>query len=134
MVTPLQPEEVLRVLDGMTFFQKRALKKAGFKWDGLHRLAGNTYGAGLAEAVLACHTDLLGRAPHPNEPDKAQAAHRHPGVGVLTSSGPVMSVSVSDRGRLDVDPELIALADAQKKERKEAKKQQRGRRGDRQLP
>ena len=86
MDTPMPPEEVARVLQGMSFFQKRALKKAGFKQDGLVRLAGTEYGAGLAEAVLACHTDLLGREPRADEPEKAKAAQRHPGVRAATSS------------------------------------------------
>jgi len=135
MVMSLPREEILRVLDDMSFFQKRALKKAGFKWDGLHRLAGNDYGAGLVEAVLACHTDLLGRGPHADEPDKAQAARRHPGVGVATSSGHTsLDVSASGRGQLDIDPELLAQMKAAKKEQKKAKKEQRGRPSGRRLP
>ncbi len=74
MDTPPQPEEVIRVLDGMSFFQKRALKKAGVRWDGLHWLAGTNYGVRLVEAVLARHTDLLGREPRADQPEQAKAA------------------------------------------------------------
>jgi hypothetical protein len=75
MDTPaMSPEEVTRVLDAMTSAQKRALKKAGFTWDGLHRLAATSYGSHLAEAVLACHTDLLGRPPRADEGRKPREA------------------------------------------------------------
>lgn len=138
MDTPMPPEEVARVLQGMSFFQKRALKKAGFKQDGLVRLAGTEYGAGLAEAVLACHTDLLGRQPRADEPEKAKAAQRHPGVRAAASSGTSADVSASGRGRLNIDPELQAMMDAQKKEKKakkQAEKEQRDRpAGERKLP
>lgn len=124
MDTPaLPPAEVLRVLEGMSFFGKRALKKAGFKWDGLHRLAAATYGAGLVEAVLACHTDVLGREPRADEPEKALAAQRHPGVSAATgSAGTTMDVSASGRGRMNIDPELLAQMEAAKKEKKKADK------------
>jgi hypothetical protein len=131
----MPPEEVIRVLESMSFFQKRALKKAGFKPDGLHRLAGTEYGAGLVEAVLACHTDLLGRQPRADEPEKAAAAQRHPGVSAASSSGTSADVSASGRGRLNIDPELRAMMEAQKKEKKQAKKDQRARPdGERKLP
>ncbi|MEV0408581.1 hypothetical protein [Actinoallomurus sp. NPDC050550] len=126
MDNALGPEEVTRLLDGMGFFQKRALKKAGFKWDGLHRIARNRYGAGLVEAVLACHTDLLGRPPRDNEPEKAKAAQRYPGVSAVTTWGG-LSVSASDRGRLNIDPDLLAELDASTKARKKAEKEQRRR-------
>jgi hypothetical protein len=124
MDTPaLPPAEVLRLLEGMSFFQKRALKKAGFKWDGLHRLAAAVYGAGLVEAVLACHTEVLGRQPRAEEPEKALTAQRHPGVSAATgSSGTTMDVSASGRGRLNIDPELLAQMEAAKKEKKKADK------------
>ena len=136
MDTPaLPPAEVLRILEGMSFFQKRALKKAGFKWDGLHRLAAAAYGAGLVEAVLACHTDLLGREPRTDEPQKALSAQRHPGVSAAApASGTSMDVSASGRGRLNIDPELLAQMEAAKKEKKKAKKEQREAPGDRKLP
>lgn len=132
MDTPMPPEEVISVLERMSFFQKRALKKAGFKWDGLHRLAGTEYGAGLVEAVLACYTDLLGRQPRADEPEKAKAAHRHPGV-----PGPEKPAfdaprysrpTKSEREKLD---ELAAMADEQKKA---AREQQRRNSGERDLP
>ncbi|WP_433170288.1 hypothetical protein [Actinoallomurus sp. CA-150999] len=126
MENALGPEEVTRLLDGMGFFQKRALKKAGFKWAGLHRIAGNRYGAGLVEAVLACHTDLLGRPPRDDEPEKAKAAQRYPGVSAVTTWGD-FSVSASDRGRLNIDPDLLAELDASIKARKKAEKEQRRR-------
>ena len=126
MDNALGPEEVTRLLDGMGFWQKRALKKAGFTWDGLHRMAGNQYGARLVEAVLACHTDLLGRPPRDDEPEKAKAAQRHPGVrAVTTRGGSSIDVSASGRGRLNIDPDLLAELDASSKARKKAKKQQR---------
>ena len=135
MDTPMPPEEVVRVLDGMSFFQKRALKKAGFKQDGLLRLAGTEYGAGLAEAVLACHTDLLGRAPRADEPEKAKAARRHPGVPAATSHRVAADFSASGRGRLTIDPEVKAMMEAQKQAKKQAEKEQRGRPGgERELP
>lgn len=122
MDNALGPEEVTRLLDGMSFWQKRALKKAGFKWEGLHRIAGNRYSARLVEAVLACHTGLLGRPPRDDEPEKARAAQRYPGVRAVTSSGGSMDVSAS--GRLDIDPDLLASIKANKEE---AKKLQRRR-------
>lgn len=122
MDTPaLSPAEVTRVLDGMTPRQKRALKKTGFHWDGLHRLTQTPYGAGLVEAVSACHTGLLGRPPRAGEDEKAQAAQRHPGVDSAKSSGTSLSVSAGERGRLDVSPELLAL----EKEQKQADKSRR---------
>ena len=132
---PLPPEDVIRVLESMSYFQKRALKKAGFKWDGLHRLAGAVYGAGLVETVLACHTDLLGRPPRAAEPEKAAAAQRHPGVSAVKSSGVSMDVSASGRGRTSITPEAEAMVDAYRQAQKQAKKEQRGRPpGDRKLP
>ncbi|MEY9932911.1 hypothetical protein ABH926_007562 [Catenulispora sp. GP43] len=130
METPMPPEEVVAVLEGMSFFQKRALKKAGFKWDGLHRLAGTEYGAGLVEAVLACFTDLLGREPRADEPEKAQAAHRHPGVPgpeKPTFDAPRYSRPTKDeRAKLD---ELAEMAKQQKKEARARRDQ-----GKRELP
>ncbi|GAB3972882.1 hypothetical protein GCM10029978_051000 [Actinoallomurus acanthiterrae] len=112
----------------MGFFQKRALKKTGFKWDGLHRIAGNGYGAGLVEAVLACHTDLLGRPPRDDEPEKAKAAQRYPGVSAVTTwGGDSLDGSASGRGRLNIDPDLLAELDASIKARKKAEKEQRRR-------
>lgn len=132
MDTPLQPEEVLRVLDGMSFFQKRALKKAGFKWDGLHRLAGTEHGAGLVEAVLACHTDLLGREPREDEADKAQAAHRHPGVpGPQTPAFDAPRYSHPTKSERE---KLQELAEMAKEQKKAARDQQRRNSGDRKLP
>jgi hypothetical protein len=128
----MPPEEVIRVLDSMSFFQKRALKKAGFKWDGLHRLAGTEYGAGLVEAVLACHTDLLGREPRADEPDKAAAAHRHPGVpGPQKPAFDAPRYSRPTKGEREKFEELAALADEQKKA---AREQRRRDPGERKLP
>jgi hypothetical protein len=85
--------------------------------------------------VLACHTDLLGRQPRADEPEKAAAAQRHPGVSAASSSGTSADVSASGRGRLNIDPELRAMMEAQKKEKKQAKKDQRARPdGERKLP
>lgn len=124
METPPRPDDVIRVLDGMSFFQKRALKKAGFRWDGLRRLAGSNYGARLVEAVLACHTDLLGREPRADEPDKAKAAHRHPGVpGPRKTSFDAPRYShptKSERAAFDAASELV-------EQRKKERKKERGR-------
>lgn len=132
MDTPMQPEEVIQVLEGMSFFQKRALKKAGFKWDGLHRLAGTQYGAGLVEAVLACHTELLGREPRADEPEKAAAAHRHPGVpGPQT---PAFDAPRYSRPTKDEREKLDELAELAKQQKKAAREQQRRNPGERKLP
>ena len=140
MDTPaLPPQEVVQSLEGMSFFQKRALKKAGFKWDGLHRLAAAEYGAGLVEAVLACHTELLGRPARADEPEKAAAAQRHPGVSAVTSwGGPGTDgprYIQESKERRDEVSELLAQSKARKKAAKEAEKEQRRRNpGGRQLP
>ncbi|MEY9904902.1 hypothetical protein ABIA35_001118 [Catenulispora sp. MAP12-49] len=132
MDTPMPPEDVVRVLEAMSFFQKRALKKAGFTWDGLHRLAGTEYGAGLAEAVLACHTDLLGREPRADEPDKAQAAHRHPGVA--GPEKPAFDAPRYSRPTKDERAKLDELAEMAEQQKKAARDQQRRNPGGRRLP
>jgi hypothetical protein len=129
--TPLLPHDVIGVLEGMSFFQKRALKRAGFKWDGLRRLAASAYGAGLVEAVLACHTDLLGREPRGDEPQKAQAAHRHPGV-----AGPEEPAFEAPRYSHPTKSErekLAELAEMAKQQKKAAREQRRDQ-GERKLP
>jgi hypothetical protein len=130
METPMPPEEVVGVLEGMSFFQKRALKKAGFKWDGLRRLAESEYGAGLVEAVLACHTDLLGRDPRADEPEKAKAAHRHPGVP--GPEKPAFDAPRYSRPTKDERAKLDELAEMAKQQKKEAR--ERGGQGKRELP
>ncbi|MEY9930683.1 hypothetical protein ABH926_005330 [Catenulispora sp. GP43] len=132
MDTPMPPEEVVKVLDSMSFFQKRALKKSGFLFDGLHRLAGTEYGAGLVEAVLACHTGLLGRQPRADEPDKAQAAHRHPGVA--GPDKPAFDAPRYARPTKDEKAKLDELAEMAKQQKKAARGQQRRNPGDRRLP
>lgn len=129
MATPLSPDEVTRALDSMTFFQKRALRKAGFKWDGLHRLAGTTpYGTHLVEAVLACHTDLLGREPRADEPEKARAAHRHPGVPAPEkTSFDAPRYSRPTKSQRETLLELSELAKQQKKAAREQRRDQRDR-------
>lgn len=121
MDTPLPPADVVRVLDGMSFFGKRALKKAGFRWDGLRRLAGTEYGAGLVEAVLACHTELLGRPARADEPDKAGAARRHPGVPAPVSPSYTPRYSRPSAQDREAFEEAAALADARKKAREQGR-------------
>ncbi|MBS2533551.1 hypothetical protein KGQ20_12295 [Catenulispora sp. NF23] len=75
MDTPLTSRDIVRYLDSMSFFQKRALRKAGFPAPGVFMLAADEpTGTAMAEAVLACHTDLLGREPRPGESELAEAA------------------------------------------------------------
>ncbi len=128
MDTPLSPDDVIRVLDGMSFVQKRALKKAGFRWDGLRRLAGAAYGAGLVEAVLACHTDLLGRESRADEPEKAKAAHRHPGVpGPEKPAFDAPRYSHSTRSQREAFHEVSEMANEQKQAEWDQRRNQRGR-------
>jgi hypothetical protein len=125
METPLSPDEVVRVLDGMSFFQKRALKKAGFIWDGLRRLAGTERGACLVEAVLACHTDLLGRESRADEPEKARAAHRHPGVpGPEAPAFDAPRYSHPTKNQREALQELSEMAKQQKKAARDQRRSQ----------
>jgi hypothetical protein len=80
MTTPLPPAEVAAHLDRLSFGERRALKKAGYRLKGLRKLADTAYGASLAESVLACHTGVLGRPAEALDTSRAQTALNSPGV------------------------------------------------------
>ncbi|MBS2548697.1 hypothetical protein KGQ19_17655 [Catenulispora sp. NL8] len=124
MDAPLTPQELLRLLDSMSFFQKRAIGKAGYPWPPLAALAAlavNPNGSAMAEAVLACHTDLLGREPRPGEAELAQAARDH--MASLTYAPDERRLSdrnlSSGRGKRVGTPEDLAEIDRLMQARKE---------------
>lgn len=80
MTASLPPEEVAAHLERLSFGERRALKKAGYRLKGLRKLAGTPYGASLAESVLACHTGVLGRPAEALDQSRAVTALNSPGV------------------------------------------------------
>ena len=86
MTAPLPPADVAAHLERLSFGERRALKKAGYRFKGLRKLAESAYGASLAESVLACHTDVLGRPAEALDVSRAQTALNSPGVKRLKFS------------------------------------------------
>ena len=70
--------------------------------------------------MLACHTGLLGREPRADEPEKAEAAHRHPGVpGPQKSSFNAPRYSHPTKSEREALQELSEMVEQQKKAERE---------------
>lgn len=101
MGTPLTPDQAARHLDGLSFGDRRALRRADYRIKGLKKAAATPYGATLVEAVLAVHTTVLGRPATDADAARAATALTQPGVRRTTPRNtPTPShVTVSERGQ-----------------------------------